>query len=86
MFARCAEYKPRKSDVGEMKDSLSLYFSQAICCKAVKHCAYFVSLEKLPQHTGSMLAGDFLHAPCIHNPFQLFATNVVRNAGYGETE
>ena len=29
------------------------HISQAICCEAVKHCVYFVSLEKHPQHQTS---------------------------------
>ena len=60
---------------------VNLHILQAFCCIAVKHCAYFVPLEKYPQHTISMLAGVFLRAPRIHNPFLLFATIFVKYAG-----
>jgi len=59
----------------------SLHISQATCYEAVKHCVYFVSLEKHPQHTDSMLAGVFRRAPRIHNPFRLLATIFVKYAG-----
>ena len=59
---------------------LNPHFSQAICCEAGTHCVYFVALEKHPQHTVSMPAGVFRRAPRIHNPFQLLATTLVRNA------
>jgi len=59
----------------------NLHISQAIYYEAVKHCVYFVALEKHPQHTDSMPADVFQRAPRIHNPFRLLATIFVKYAG-----
>ena len=60
---------------------VNLHISQAIYCEAVKHCVYFVALEKHPQHTDSMPPGVFRRAPSIHNHFRLLATIFVKYAG-----
>jgi hypothetical protein len=64
-----------------MRARTNPHISQATCYEAVKHCVYFVALEKHPQHTDSMPPGVFRRAPCIHNPFQLLATIFVNYAG-----